>query len=508
MNLADALALNGRLRPNRLAVLDRAREWRYAEFDAAVQNLADGLSGLGIRPGDIVAAGFGDNAEHLVALYAIARLGGTALPMDFRWTAPETARVLAAFGARAALLEKETWRELAKLPKLVRRLEGRVVLREADDGGGATDFETVMAQGRAAPAARGKSPDMTGRPLLIALTSGTTGRPKGAVLTHGQMYARFVAQWAHLSFNGEDRYLSATPIYHGAGRGFCMSHLFAGGQVVLGSYPFDALKVLQDIANHRITTTFLVPTLLQRILDEPGLESFDRSSLRVVLSSGAALSPALRADVLRRFTPNLYDYYGSTDGGGVSVLCPRDQQSHGDSVGRAMLNLEIRVLGADGGAVEPGTEGEVCYRGPGVAGGYFKNPAATAQTFRDGWFHSGDLGRLDHDGLLYVTGRIKDIIIRGGVNIYPAEVESILAGHPRVIEAALLGEPSREFGEEAVAFIVLRNRVSAEQLGTFCRERLAPYKVPARFVSVAELPRNVGGKVIREELPKLPPLPF
>lgn len=502
MNLSHVLTLHAKYRPNKIAVRDRERKFTYAELERAIQNLANGLGAIGVKSGDVVGIGLGDCIEHLVALYAVARMGAIVLPMDVRWKPGETGRVLAEFEAGTVLLENSGFRQLSESELAVPAITERIVVRNSEGTEGITDLKTLMDTGAKSGREMRETADMTDRPLTIALTSGTTGNPKGAVISHGQMLARFMANWAHLSFHGEDRYLSATPIFHGAGRTFCMSHLYLGASVVLSGEKFEVEGVLEEIAAHAITTIFLVPTQLRRLLEFEPLENFDRSSLRVVISSGTALSPALRSAVMERFSPNLFDYYGSTDGGGISLLRPEDQETHPDSVGHPMLHMEVRIFDSKGRETSPGNEGEVCYRGPGVSGGYLNNPQATRETFRDGWFHSGDLGRLDENGFLYITGRIKDIIIRGGVNIYPAEIEAVLTGHPLVREAAVLGVASTEYGEEGVAFVVTREKITVAEIMEFCSTRLAGYKVPRQTVIVEEIPRNVGGKVIREELIK------
>ena len=509
MNLSHVLALHARHNPGKIAVLEGARSLSYGQFEQSLQRLAAGLSALGVGRGDVVGVGLGDCSEHLVALYALARLGAVTLPLEVRWTPSETARVLTRFGAVAALLENAAWEalqgdtEFHKEASLPPGLEKRIVTRTGGAPGAAHDLESLLGGGAGTSAAPPEDVDWSDHPLAIALTSGTTGQPKGALVTHGRMLARMMAQWAHLSFHVDDRYLSATPLFHGAGRSFCMSHLYLGATVVLGPEKFDPRAVLEAIAAHRITTVFLVPTQLQRIVELEDVESFDRSSLRVVLSSGSALSPALRTRVLERFSPRLFDYYGSMDGGGISVLRPEDMRTHADSVGRPMLHVDVRIEDPAGQELPPGAEGEVCYRGPGILSGYVNNPEATAAALKDGWLHSGDLGRMDGEGYLSITGRISDIIIRGGVNIYPAEVEAALLEHPAVREAAVVGVPDEEYGETVAAFVVLREPFAPEALEALCAKRLAAYKVPRRFVTVEEIPRNVGGKAVKEHLLRL-----
>jgi len=511
MNLSQIMTLHARQRPHELAIQGADREGceralDYASLEAELAAMAGGLGAIGVRPGDVVAVGLGEIVSHAVALYAAARLGAIVLPLDHRWTSAELARALSAFPVRAALLEPENLAALGAERDAWPALRGRWVYAGAAPSGGLQSAVPLadLIDGPPMEAAD-RAPGGGGwddAPLFIALTTGTTGTPKGAVLTHGQMRMRLVSQWAHLDFGLEDRYLSATPLYHGAGRSFVMSHLYLGAKVFLCPPPFDARRVLTDIQRQRITTLFLVPTLLQRLLEVPDLDAFDRSSLRVVVSSGAALTAELRAAVQAHFSPRLFDYYGSTDGGGISLLRPGEQATHADSVGRAMLHTEVRITDAAGRALPPGQEGEVCFRGPGVCTGYYGNAQATAEAFRDGWFHPGDLGWLDEEGYLHISGRMKDIIIRGGENLHPTEIEAALTAHPAVREAAVVGAPDAELGEVPVAFVVLRSQAEEADLRAFVGERLARHKVPARIVVLEKLPRNVGGKVLRDDLGK------
>jgi acyl-CoA synthetase (AMP-forming)/AMP-acid ligase II len=279
-----------------------------------------------------------------------------------------------------------------------------------------------------------------------------------------------------------------------------MSVLFSGGTVILNPPPYAIEDLVAAVSRHEATSLFLVPTLLRRLLELDDAALAPMRRLRLLLSSGAPLHADERRAIRQRVCPAFCEYYASTEGGGVSLLTPEDQRVHGDSVGRAVFGVEIEIVDEQHRRLPPGTTGILRYRGPGVANGYYRDPEASAEAFHDGWFYPGDLAECDARGFVFLRGRRKDMIIRGGVNIYPAEVEAILMAHPAVADAAVVGWPSREFGEEIAAFVRARGAVEAAELTAWCRTRLAAYKRPKEIFLVPDLPRNSAGKVLKAEL--------
>jgi acyl-CoA synthetase (AMP-forming)/AMP-acid ligase II len=247
---------------------------------------------------------------------------------------------------------------------------------------------------------------------------------------------------------------------------------------------------------------FLVPTLLRRLLDADPAPLAPLKRLKTLISSGSALTGWERRRIREDLCPNFLEYYSSTEGGGVSVLSADDQLQHGESVGRPVFGVEVQVVGEDHRPVPVGQVGRIRYRGPAVADGFHLDPEAGKDAFREGWFYPGDLGNFDDEGFLFLKGRAKDMIIRGGINIYPQEIETALLNEASVADAAVVGWPSREFDEEVAAFVVLREPVDPAELLALCRRRLAPYKVPRQIFVVDELPRNAGGKVLKPDLVK------
>lgn len=477
MNLSASLDIHATARPDHPAIVAGERVIDHAHLAAGVRALAGRFAAAGIARGDVVGVCLRDTPEHLQANYALARMGAIILPMDWRWTAAEKLAVAGHFGARLVAVEADEQPigelRLATMESLPEPASGFAAAEPAGDG------------------------DL---PLLISLSSGTTGRPKGPCVTHGQMLRRFWTHWINLGLNSTDRYVSATPLYFGGGRTFAMSVLFSGGTVVLFAPPFDAEGLAAELDRASATSTFLVPTQLRKMLDAGPAEKAAMRKLRLLISSGAPLDPAERDAIAATLNANFVEYYASTEGGGISLATPQTRLKSPNSVGRPVFGVEVQCVSDDHRLLPPGEVGQLRYRGPGVASGYFGEAADEESPFRDGWFYPGDLAVIDAGGHVELRGRRKDVIIRGGVNIHPAEIEQVLRGHPDIREAAVVAAPSAKLGDTVAAFVVARAAVDDRALKEWCAGRLAPYKVPETIVAVDELPRNSAGKVLKATL--------
>ena len=426
-----------------------------------------------------------DSIEHLVILAALARAGIVILPLDWRWTPAEQERVTTHFGARLALVEPGQPRP-AGLPCV----------------------DVDVAWERAVDAADGARKFPAGDiPLLMSLSSGTTGRPKGPRVRHSQFLARYRVFWINLGFNSQDRFLSVTPFYYGGGRTFALLTLYMGATLVLLPPPHEPEELCAAVAQYRISALFLVPTLIRRLLALTDDQVAPLHSLRLLLSSGSALHPEERRVIRARMCAGFVEYYSSTEGGGVSFLTAADPERSSDSVGRPVFGVQVECVDENHAPLPPGQVGRIRYRGPAVADGFWNDPEASRESFRDGWWYPGDLGMRDEHGYLYLKGRAKDMIIRGGINIYPGEIEAVLQAHPAVTDCAVVGWPSREFNEEIAAFVILKGAAEPDELRALCQGRVASYKVPREVFVVNQFPRNALGKVIKATLSEsLPPL--
>ncbi|NSY18455.1 class I adenylate-forming enzyme family protein [Neorhizobium sp. AL 9.2.2] len=482
MNLAEAIEVNAKGRPDHVALIEKGRQLTYRELADEVRLSAGRLTAKGVSAGDVVGLCLGDTIDHMVFIYAIARIGAVILPMDVRWTDAEKTRLVEHFGARLVIAEEgaaplgaiETL-AIADLPPASEMQDKEV-------------FQAVEI------------------PLLLSLSSGTTGRPKGPRISHYQMLRRFWTHWINLGLNSTDRYVSATPLYFGGGRTFAMSVLFAGGTVILFPPPFDASELCAELLRVSATSTFLVPTQIRKLLihDSDGLDPV--RALRLLISSGAPLDADERV-AIDALCVNFIEYYASTEGGGVSIGTRDTRLLQPNSVGRPVFGVDVEVVDEDHLPLPPDMIGRLRYRGPGVASGYFNEADVGQDTFRDGWFYPGDLAEIDVAGHVLLRGRSKDLIIRGGINIYPGEIEMILREHPAISEAAVVGWPSSRLGEEIAAFVVAPAPIDEADLRAWCAERLAPYKLPKTFLQIGDLPRNSAGKVLKVSLAsKLQPL--
>lgn len=478
-NLASLLDEHARSRPTHPALVHGAETYPYAAFALSVRRFAEALARDGVRKGDLVGIGLKDRPAHLMALFAVMRLGAVIVPVDYRWSAAETQSLAQHF-----------------------RLEFLITEPESPDIAGPVriTIDAAWSQTTATLPGAIDAVDEPDLPMILSLSSGTTGRPTGPLLTHAQMMARTENQIVTLTFNQHDRYLLATPLYFGGGRAFALTHLMIGATLILFPPPYAPEDLVTAVASHRATSTFLVPTLIRRLLELPDAALAGLGELRLLISSGAPLHTPERAEIESRICPGFIEYFASTEGGGVSIMVPSERPARPDSVGRAAFRVQLEVVDDAHNPVPPGEPGMVRYCGPGVALGFFRDPEKSAEVFRDGWFYPGDIGRIDAEGYLTLLGRSKSVIIRGGANIYPLEIERVLEAHPAVAEAAVFGIEDRQMGEEIAAAVVLRSASTADDLRAYCRDRLAPYKMPRRIDFFDSLPRNTAGKVLLRDL--------
>lgn len=478
-NIASMLDHQARRKPGHPAIIEGGTVLTHGELAPKVRHWAARLMSLGLKQGDVVGVALRDSADHIVMNLAVARMGGIILPIDHRWAEAEKNNVINGFGASAVIAEPG-----ASAPADVYLDEDFKAAALAEDPDGAfPEDETI--------------------PMVLSLSSGTTGTPKGPALNHRQMRARWITQFVSLGFTENDRYLSATPLYFGGGRSFTMSAAWCGATVVMFPPPYGPQDLIKAARDYRATTTLLVPTILRRLLAEPDTGALLFPGLRLLLCTGAILHEDERATVVKRLCPSFINYYGSTEGGGVSILSPQHGPEAACSVGQAVFNTRVEIVDSDHRPVAAGEIGQIRYRGPGVASGFYNDPEANRETYREGWFYPGDLGRLNANGYLFLAGRSKEMINRGGANIYPAEIEAVLLSHPDVSDAAVIGWPSPEMGEEIAAFVT--GSATVEDLTAYCAGKLASYKRPKGIFRLENLPKSELGKIQKTALKQLLP---
>jgi O-succinylbenzoic acid--CoA ligase len=471
--------------PNRLALVADGRRWTFAELLAESAGVASGLRAAGVGPGERVAIWAVNGSDFVVALGAVTLLGATAVPLNTRLTPAEA-----------------TWQLADARPRLVvhdAALADRAVASAAAVGvptRAARALRAAAAGVRRVGGADGDPPNLDAAAVhSVVYTSGTSGRPKGALVTYGNLWHGAVAHAMTLGSASDDRWLSCLPLFHVSGLAMLTRSWLYGLPVVVHDR-FDAARVNRAIDEEGVTALSVVATALARMLDERGGRPYP-PSLRLVLVGGGPTPPALVERALAQGVPIATTYGLTETAAQAATLPPWEAADHVGSAGRPLLPLELRVVDVEDGA-RTLAPGEVV-RGPTVTPGYLGQPEATRRALRDGWLYTGDLGWLDADGYLFVADRREDLIVTGGENVYPAEVEAVLASHPDVEEAAVVGLPDPLWGRVVAAAVVARpgREPNPADLERHCAERLAGYKVPRRLRVVAELPHTASGKLRR-----------
>jgi fatty-acyl-CoA synthase len=487
--------------PERVAAVHGTASRSYGGLDRRIDQLRAGLAARGIGRGDRVALYMTNRLEYLEALPALSRLGAAAVNVSWRSTPAELAYLVGHSGAKVLLFDAALAdRVRTALPLLTSTPESLQPGGAIAVGGavpGFTGYEDLLL---------GQVPVAHDEPggAVIVYTSGTTGRPKGAVrkfpreATHAVMH--FLRE---LPLRADDRHLVLSPLYHSAGFAFASMSFLLGATVVLID-DLDPEEILRTIARERITTTMAVPTLLHRLVALPAAvrRRHDTSSLRVVVSGAAPLSSALARRFQEAFGPVLYNFYGATETGIVTIAKPHELLERPETIGRALRGADIRLLDDAGHEVPVGQVGELYVSSPLLIAGYHADEEATRSSHKGAHFSVGDLARVDADGYYYLAGRKRDLIISGGVNVYPREVEETLERHPAVTEAAVIGVPDEEWGETVRAYVALAPDAptTPADLHAHCRAQLASVKVPRDIRVVDCLPRNPTGKVLKTHL--------
>jgi fatty-acyl-CoA synthase len=469
--------------PNRRALTFEGATWTYADMQLRIDRMAADLQAGGVCHGDRVAFLGLNQPAFFEALFAAARLGAIFVPLNFRLTTPELAFIIEDAGVHTLIVDSPHRALVESVP--VRRL------MEAE-----ADRATVTPLAAPDPVA----PDEV---AVIMYTSGTTGRPKGAMLTHANLWWNNTNGMHALDTLEDDVTLVVAPLFHIGGMNVTTLIAWQKGAEVVLHRSFDPGACLEAIPRYGITTMFGVPAMFLFMSQHPGFEQADLTSVRLFICGGAPVPEPLIKLYNGRGIP-IHQGYGLTETAPmVTFLPPEWSLAKLGSAGLPTLLGEVRVVDPDNAPVGPMQKGEICARGPNVMKGYWRRPEATAAAVdSEGWFHTGDAGYLDEQGFLFVSDRIKDMVISGGENVYPAEVESVLLEHPAIAEVAVIGLPDERWGEAVVAVAALRAdaTLTLEELRDFAAARLARYKLPSRLETVDVLPRNPAGKVLKFEL--------
>ena len=501
-NIGELLEQRAQATPDKVFLFSETdgRRFTYAEFDAAVNRAAALLAAHGVSKGDVVSLLMPNSAEYIIAYFACWKLGTIAGPVNSLLKEHEIEFVMNNSEARAILVHSEFSGRIESIRSDLPHLKSVI---EFDDEAEATgEFADIKKKSRQDDCAPNKEDD-----AIIIYTSGTTGKPKGCLLTHGNVIAnaRQISTW--LSFTENDRLLTIMPLFHmNAVSVTTMSALYAGGSTVI-SPKFSASQFWKTISDYQVTSIGSVATMLSILLSTypdgvpKGLKT---DQLRFAMCGSAPVPAEVMKKFEETFNCPVVEGYGLSESTCRSTFNPPDERRRPGSCGLPIGN-EMKVVDDNDDDVPDGELGEIVLRGENILKGYFKSPEATETAFRNGWFHTGDVGYRDKDGFFYIVDRKSDMIIRGGENIYPREIDEVLYQHPAVAAAATIGVPDDLYGEEVAAFVVLKGdaNVSEGDLITHCQEQLADYKCPKTIRIVKDIPKGPTGKLLKRELARI-----
>lgn len=495
------------IRPDAVAFSFEGRETTFRQLDANTDRVAQALLAAGVTAGDRIAY-IGKNSDHYFeVLLGAAKIGAVMTPISWRLAPPEVAYIAGHCDAKMLFVGIESTAMVEKILPELPLVRSVVAMEGAQNG-----WADYVSWRDAHPATPPEHPLSRDDVVLQLYTSGTTGRPKGAMLTHRNLTIgtetseREQKDWAR--WTPDDISLVAMPVAHIGGTGWGLRGLFSGCKGVIAR-EFDPNKVLDFIEHERISKLFIVPAAMQIVLRDPRSRTTDFSRLKYILYGAAPMPAALLREGLEVFKCGFVQQYGMTETTGTIVaLFPEDHTTDMSSprmraAGKALTNVGLKVVDAEGNEVPAGQVGEIMIRSPQNMAGYWKQPEETARAMNsDGWLRTGDAGYMDGEGYLYIHDRVKDMIVSGGENVYPAEVESAIYGHPQVADVAVIGVPDQKWGEAVKAVIELKPgaELDEESIISWARERLAGFKVPKSIDLVEQMPRNPSGKILRRQL--------
>jgi acyl-CoA synthetase (AMP-forming)/AMP-acid ligase II len=505
INIGQLLAKRAFLSPHVEALVEPAtgRRFDYRELDERSNRVANALGAAGVAGGGRVALLLMNGAEFVESFFAVGKVGAVNVPLNWRLVPDELEFILHDAGATVLVYSAEFAATVAELHSRGDRTQ---VTHWIQVGGEtlpfAQDYDTWTAAADTAPVVNDSGDDDL---CFIMYTSGTTGLPKGVMHSHSTVMWALLTIAATADLRYLDRYLISLPLFHVGALSPAIGCIYRGCTIV-SLKAFDPKLSWTLIRDERITTTLMVPAMLQFMLAVRDPATDDASTLRWVMS-GAAPVPVTLIKAYEAMGIEIHQVYGLTEScGPACLISPDEALTHAGSTGKAFFHTEVRVVREDGSDCDPGEPGEVLVKGPHVMVGYWNRPEATAEAIRDGWLHTGDVAVMDADGFVTIMDRVKDMLISGGENVYPAEIENVLLSNPKVADAAVIGITSAKWGESPLAVVVRKDEsLTVDEVVEWCRGKLAPYKMVKAVEFVSEIPRNPSGKilkrVLREEFP-------
>lgn len=510
LNLVERVRQQAIEQPEKTAYYFMDKATSYAELEGAIGKFAAGLKELGVEKGDHVALLLGNTPHFIISLYATMRLGATAIPVNPIYTPDEISYIIQNGDVKAVIALDMLLPLVEVGVKAFPQVEAYIVCETTPDVGDKVAalsdaakaktklFTHVIAGAQSFAEPVEVNNDDT---AVILYTSGTTGHPKGAMLSHGNLYSNARDVGDYLQMSATDRVITTLPVFHVFALTVVVNAPLMKGATLLIAPRFSPGEIFDLAAKYDATVFAGVPTMFNFLyqFDEGDVKAF--SHLRLAISGGASLPVSLLHAFEEKFNVRISEGYGLSEASPVTCFNPLDRERKAGSIGTSIINVENKVVDEFGEEVPVGEVGELIVRGPNVMKGYYKLPEDSALAIRNGWLYTGDLARQDEEGYFYIVDRKKDIIIVGGFNVYPREVEEVLYAHEAVVEAAVIGLPDENFGEKVHAYVVLKDKtVTEEQLLAYCTEHIVKYKVPAQIEILDELPKNSTGKILRRSL--------
>lgn len=499
LTLHENLRHHASTRPDKVAMVYEDRHYTFRQVYHDACRIAAGLGDSGIGPGDKVGIFMRNHWSYIPLYYALSMMGAVAVPVNYMLRAGQAGALLTLTECKFLFTEMEQFEEVAALDP---DGAGTIPLCFVDDGpgDGSMRLEEWLQPDRPC-----REPDVAvspDDPMMVLFSSGTTDLPKGIILSHLNRVLYFFELGMEYGIRYNDVNYCSTPLYHNAAIFFAFNNLYFGSTAVI-ERKFKATRTFHNIDKYRVTNAFFVPTQLHRLIQSEDRAQFDLSSLRVIVSGAAPLATATKEAIFECFPGiELHELYGLTETGLITNLRPEDQMRKVRCAGQAFINMQFRVVDPDGDDAASGEVGEIITRGPTLFDGYYGNEAATRKAWRNGWLHTGDLGKIDEEGFLYIVDRLKDMILSGGVNVYPKDIEDAIYTLAEVRDVAVIGVPDKDWGERVHAIVVCREgeALGEEAVLAVCTEKLARYQVPRSVEFRSELPRNPSGKLLKRVL--------
>jgi len=506
MLLGDLVRRSAKLYPDKTAVIFKNSRYTYKELENRVRRVAWGLKEVGIKKGDRVGV-LGRPSSQFIELYmAIPKIGGILVPLNCRLTGRELKYIINDSGIKCLISDKEFAGTIQSIQPELYSLTSFYVISDKPDS--IAPYEELISSSYPETFPGGiKDDDLA----VLMYTSGTTGNPKGVMLTHKNLISIYISRIIDLKLDKKDIFLNCVPLYHTAAE-YALLVLYVGGTLIIHS-DFDPENFLKDMEANKVTFCLGVPAMVNFLVEHMGKtgEDYDFSSVRFFLYGASPMPVALLKKAMKTFKCDFLHSYGLTEASpGVSLLMPEEHVLEGSdsevkrlaSCGKEIFNVEVKVVNKGGVSVKPDEIGEIIVKGENVMKGYWKLPEETSRAIKNGWLYTGDLATVDNEGYIFIVDRKKDMIISGGENIYPREVEEVLYTHPDILEAAVIGMPDKKWGETVKAFVVVKDgkQLPAKEVIDFCAKNLAGYKKPACVEFISVLPRNPVGKVLKKEL--------